>query len=101
MIMPAICIDMSSSGRLDTSAPPCSALTDSTLGTMMGKRHSLPLLPGRVTELGVLHRCSSGYDLRQYPASMSVSQDVSLGELNTQVAEQVNALLECVRTQVW
>ncbi|DBA72299.1 TPA: hypothetical protein ACH3X2_010544 [Trebouxia sp. C0005] len=43
--------------------------------------------------------CSSGYDLRQYPASMLVSQ-VTLGQLNTQGAEQVNALLEDVRTQV-
>ncbi|DBA80208.1 TPA: hypothetical protein ACH3X1_008103 [Trebouxia sp. C0004] len=45
-------------------------------------------------------RCSSGYDLRQYPASMLVSPGVTLGQLNTQVAEQVNALLENVRTQV-
>ncbi len=45
-------------------------------------------------------RCSSGYDLHQYPASMLVSPGVTLGQLNTQVAEQVNALLENVRTQV-
>ena len=45
-------------------------------------------------------RCSSGYDMRQYPADMPVAHGVTLGVLNTQVAEQVNALLEHVRTQV-
>lgn len=45
-------------------------------------------------------RCSSGYDLRQYPGNMLVNGDVTLRELNTQVAEQVNALLENIRTQV-
>ena len=45
-------------------------------------------------------RCSSGYDLRQYPGNTVVGGDVALRELNTQVAEQVNALLENVRTQV-
>ena len=38
--------------------------------------------------------------MRPYPADMPVAHGVTLGVLNTQVAEQVNALLEHVRTQV-
>lgn len=44
--------------------------------------------------------CGSGAAVAMICASMHVSPGVTLGQLNTQVAEQVNALLENVRTQV-
>lgn len=44
--------------------------------------------------------CSSGYNLGEYPAQMAVANGISLIALNTQVAEQVNSLLESIRTQV-
>ena len=45
-------------------------------------------------------RCSSGYNLATYPNHMSVAANVRLDKLNTQIAEQVNALLDGIRTQV-
>ena len=44
--------------------------------------------------------CSSGYDLRTYPSEVEVTEGVTLRMLNTQVAEQVNAKLDMIRTQV-
>jgi len=44
--------------------------------------------------------CSSGYNLATYPNHMSVATNVRLDKLNTQIAEQVNSLLDGIRTQV-
>lgn len=48
----------------------------------------------------MLYRCSSGFNLQQYPGDMEVAPGVLLEGLNTQAAEQFNAILERVRTQV-
>ena len=53
-----------------------------------------------VSQHRLCFRCSSGFNLGEYPAQMAVANGISLIALNTQVAEQVNSLLESIRIQV-
>lgn len=46
------------------------------------------------------HRCHEGYKVNAFPGSMKVMQDLTLDYLNTQAAEQCNAQLESIATQV-